>query len=239
MIMIYQSEQSLKDRIDFEKKELFSRIQSDFWHPLFYGVLKKHTYQNDFFFVESHLSVEKVINSLEGLLYDLCHIYGLECKKTNNHNSTQLKLIFDYYDCNNNKALVEDELLIDINNKNISVTVLLNNSMLKKFLLEEYVLVGNIMKEICEQVFVNQKKKYGELRNNFKKILLCADGLTPKTIEIAQNSIRTLYEASEERNKNLVQRNLYSSMLCKGRIIRIFHKDFLENPDVLIKELNN
>lgn len=61
-------------------------------------------------------------------------------------------------------------------------------------------------------------------------------GLTLKTIEIAQNSIKTLYESSGEKNRNLVQRNLYSSLLYKGRMIRIFHKDFLENPNVLLKE---
>ena len=83
-----------------------------------------------------------------------------------------------------------------------------------------------------------KKEKFSELRENYKKIKASSDGLTAKTIEIAQNSIRTLYEKSGEKHMNLVQRELYSSLLYKGRMIRIFHKDFLKDPNVLIKELN-
>ena len=81
------------------------------------------------------------------------------------------------------------------------------------------------------------KEKFEELRENYKRIKASSKGLTTKTIEIAQNSIRTLYEASGEKNKNLVQRSLYSSLLYKGRMIRIFHRDFLKDPNVLLKEL--
>ena len=112
-----------------------------------------------------------------------------------------------------------------------------HNPMLKLFWLEEYKLVENIVKDICTQLFGNQKENFLELRENYKKIKASSEGLTTKTIEIAQNTIRTLYEASGEKTRNLVQRNLYSSMLYKGRIIRIFHRDFLKDPSILTKEL--
>ena len=129
-----------------------------------------------------------------------------------------------------------DELSIIVCQKDITMRILPHNPMLKLFWLEEYVLVENIIKDMCTQLFENQKEKFQELRENYKKIKASSEGLTTKTIEIAQNTIRTLYEASGEKNRNLVQRSLYSSLLYKGRMIRIFHRDFLNDPGVLMKE---
>ena len=227
---------ALKDVLAREQEDLFARLQSEFWQTLFCDILKKHTYQNVFFFVENNLTTEKVVGSLKGVLYDICHIYGLDCEVTNHPYRTELKLKFDYYDYNNEKTSV-DELSIIVCQKDITMRILPHNPMLKLFWLEEYVLVENIVKDMCTQLFGNQKEKFLELRENYKMIKASSEGLTPKTIEIAQNTIRTLYEASGEKNKNLIQRNLYSSLLYKGRMIRIFHRDFLKDPTVLTKEL--
>ena len=227
---------ALKISLEHEQNDLFARMQSEFWQTLFCDILKKHTYQNDFFFIENNLTAEKVVGSLKDVIYDLCHIYGLDCEVNTHPYRTELKLRFDYYDCNNEKATI-DELSIIICQKDITLRILPHNPMLKFFWLEEYVLVENIIKDMCTQLFENQKEKFLELRENYKKINASSRGLTMKTIEIAQNSIRTLYEASGEKNKNLVQRALYSSLLYKGRVIRIFHRDFLNDPNVLLKEL--
>lgn len=227
---------ALKVALEREQNDLFARMQSEFWQSLFCDSLKKHTYQNDFFFMENNLSYEKVVGKLKDVLNDICHIYGMDCEVTSHPYRTELKLKFGYYDYNNKKS-TEDVLSIIVCQKDITMRLLPHNPMLKLFWLEEYVLVENIIKDMCTQLFENQKERYEELRENYKRIKASSKGLTTKTIEIAQNSIRTLYEASGEKNKNLVQRSLYSSLLYKGRIIRIFHRDFLENPSVLIKEL--
>lgn len=81
-----------------------------------------------------------------------------------------------------------------------------------------------------------QKQKFNKLQEDYKKIEASSKGLTTKTIEIAQNSIRTLYEASAQKNRSLVQRNLYSAMVINGKNVRIYHRDFLDDPKVLMNE---
>lgn len=107
--------------------------------------------------------------------------------------------------------------------------------LLKLFWLEEYKLVENIQTGLCDELYNRQKQKFNKLQEGYKKIESSLKGLTTKTIEIAQNSIRTLYEASTQKNRSLVQRNLYSAMIMKGKNVRIYHKDFLDNPKVLMK----
>ena len=229
------TQQVLNVALEREQYELFSRMQSEFWHGLFCEILKKHTYQNDFYFLEKNLPMSKVLESMKGMVYDLCHIYGLECKETFHGYRTELKFKFNYYDYKNQKDTM-DELSIVICKKDITIRILPHNPLLKLFQLEEYVLVENIVKDMCAQLFGNLKEKFLKLEENYKKIKVSSEGLTPKTIEIAQNSIRTLYQSSREKYKNLVQRNLYSNLLIKGQMIRIFHRDFLKDPNVLMRK---
>ena len=99
----------LKFVLEREQNELFNRTKSEFWQTLFCDILKKHTYQNDFFFVENNLTSENVVESLKAVFYDICHNYGQEYKVTSHSYRTELKLKFDYYDYNNE----EHRLLLD------------------------------------------------------------------------------------------------------------------------------
>ena len=227
---------ALKVTLEREQTDLISRIQSEFWQGLFCDILKKHTYQNDFFFVENNLKSEKVVSQLKDVIYQLCKTYDLDCEVTSHPIRTELKLMFSWYDYGQEREVM-DELSIIVCQKDISLRVLPHNPMLKLFWLEEYVLVENIIKDLCLQIFETQKEKFCEMRANYKKIRESSEGLTSKTIEIAQNSIKTLYDKSGEKHMNLVQRELYSSLLYKGRMIRIFHRDFLKDPNVVLKEL--
>lgn len=226
---------SLANSLEREQNDLISRMQSEFWQGIFCDILKKHTYQNDFFFVENGLTSEKVVSHLKDVIYKLCQRYGFECEVTSHPTRTELKLMFNCYD-NSNEKEVMDVLSIIVCQKDITMRILPHNPMLKLFWLEEYVLVENIIKDLCLQIFESQKEKFAELRENYKKIRASSRGLTAKTIEIAQNSIKLLYDKSDEKHKNLIQRELYSSLLYKGRMIRIFHRDFLKDPNVLLKE---
>ena len=114
--------------------------------------------------------------------------------------------------------------------------ILPHNPLLKLFWLEEYVLVENILTGLCDELYNLQKQQFNKLQEDYRRIELSSEGLTIKTIEIAQNSIRTLYEASTQKYRSLVQRNLYSSMNINGKNVRIYHKDFLADPKVLMKE---
>ena len=92
-------------------------------------------------------------------------------------------------------------------------------------------LVENIVKDLCEELFSNNKLE--QLHSDYKRVYDCSKNLTQKTVEIAQNTIKGVYEAKQKINRSLVQRVLYSSMLINGQRVRIYHKDFLENPAVL------
>ncbi|MBR6214897.1 MAG: hypothetical protein IKQ84_00620, partial [Spirochaetaceae bacterium] len=61
--------------------------------------------------------------------------------------------------------------------------------------------------------------------------------LTPKTMEIAMNSIKALYEESNQLNPIITQHRMYSTMMINDKTVNIYHKDYLENPDILIKLL--
>ena len=89
---------ALKVALEREQSDLFARMQSEFWQGLFCDILKKHTYQNDFYFVESNLTTEKVVEKLKGTIDDLCHIYGLESEMTSHPYRTEIKLKIDYFD---------------------------------------------------------------------------------------------------------------------------------------------
>lgn len=97
----------------------------------------------------------------------------------------------------------------------ITMRILPHSLLLKLFWLEEYWLVENILTGLCDELYNRQKKKFNKLQEDYKKIESSSKDLTTKTIEIAQNSISTLYEASTQKNRSLVQRNLYSAMIFK------------------------
>ena len=99
-------------------------------------------------------------------------------------------------------------------------------------------MVENILTGLCDELYNLQKQKFNKLQEDYKKIESSSKGFTTKTIEIAQNSIRTLYEASAQKNRSLVQRNLYSAMIINGKNVRIYHKNFLDDPKVLLNEFS-
>ena len=91
---------------------------------------------------------------------------------------------------------------------------------------DEFKIVGNIVTDLCNTLFNEKLECFVELQEMDKRVEESARGLTKKTIEIAQNSIRSVYEATDEKFKNLVQRNIYSSLLYKGKQFGFCIKSF-------------
>ena len=228
------NQKQLAAALEREQRELFTRMQTEFWQTLFCDLLKKHSFQNDFFLVSADLTNGDVVEHLRKVVSELSEKYELSFTETSHPTRTEFKLRFCYYGY---KKQMFEELSVMVCINDITMRILPHSPLLKLFWLEEYQLVENIIKEMCLQLFENQKEKFQELRENYKEISASAEGLTAKTIEIAQNTIRTLYEASDEKHRNLVQRKLYSSLLYRGRMIRIFHRDFLKDPGILTREL--
>lgn len=228
------NQKQLAAALEREQRELFTRMQTEFWQTLFCDLLKKHSFQNDFFLVSANLTNGDVVEHLRKVVSELSEKYELSFTETSHPTRTEFKLRFCYYGY---KKQMFEELSVMVCINDITMRILPHSPLLKLFWLEEYQLVENIIKEMCLQLFENQKEKFQELRKNYKEISASAEGLTAKTIEIAQNTIRILYEASDEKHRNLVQRKLYSSLLYRGRMIRIFHRDFLKDPGILTREL--
>ena len=227
------NQKQLAVALEREQRDLFTRMQTEFWQALFCDLLKKHSFQNDFFLVNANLTNEDVVNHFRKVVSELTAKYDLSFTETSHPTRTEFKLRFCYY---GNKKKMSDELSVIVCIKDITMRILPHNSLLKLFWLEEYRLVENILTGMCDELYNLQKQKFNKLQNDYKKIESSSKGLTTKTIEIAQNSIRTLYEASAQKNRSLVQRNLYSAMIINGQNVRIYHKDFLDDPKVLMNE---
>lgn len=227
------NQKQLAVALEREQRDLFTRMQTEFWQTLFCDLLKKHSFQNDFFLVNANLTNEDVVKHFRKVVSELTAKYDLSFTETSHPTRTEFKLRFCYY---GNKKKMSDELSVIVCIKDITIRILPHNPLLKFFWLEEYRLVENILTGMCDELYNLQKQKFNKLQEDYKKIESSSKGLTSKTIEIAQNSIRTLYEASAQKNRSLVQRNLYSAMIINGQNVRIYHKDFLDDPKVFMNE---
>lgn len=229
------NQKQLAIALEREQRDLFTRMQTEFWQTLFCDLLKKHSFHNDFFLVNANLTNEDVVNHFRKVVTELSDKYELSFTETSHPTRTEFKLRFCYYGY---KKKMFDELSVIVCIKDITMRILPHNPLLKLFWLEEYRLVENILTGLCDELYNLQKQKFYKLQDDYKKIESSSKGLTTKTIEIAQNSIRTLYEASAQKNRSLVQRNLYSAMIINWKNVRIYHKDFLDDPKVLMNEFS-
>ena len=227
------SSDELEWRLDREKKELFALVHSEFWHGIIWDLLKEHSLQVDFFLVRENLEMDEVVEYLRNEIGEVTKKYGLGFTETTHPYRTELKIRFHNY------GYVQsfDELSVVICKNDITMRMLPHSPMLKLFSLDEFKIVGNIVTDLCNKLFNDKLELFVGLLESYKRIEESTRGLTSKTIEIAQNSIRSVYDATDEKFKNLVQRDLYSSLRYKGKTIRILHKEFLENPAVLMEEL--
>ena len=226
-------EQELQRRLIAEKTELFALVHSEFWHGIIWDLLKKHSLQADFFLVRDNLEMDEVVEDLRNEIGEATKKYGLGFTETEHPYRVELKVRFHNYGYYQSF----DELSVVICKNDITMRMLPHSPMLKLFTLDEFKIVGNIVTDLCNSLFNDKLELFVGLQESYKRVEESIKGLTSKTIEIAQNSIRSVYDATDEKFKNLVQRNLYSSLRYNGKTIRILHKEFLENPAVLMEEL--
>ena len=228
------NEKEIARSIEIEQKELYSKVQTEFWQGLFWDILREHTFQTDFFLVRQDLEYPEVVQYLQNIVKTICQQYGLEFVVNGNSYRTEIKMRFHNYGIVKN---MYDELSIVICKEDITLRMLPHSPLIKMHSLDEFLLVGKIIQILCDKIFVEKLEDFVAYLEKFKRIENCFKGLTSKTIEIAQTSIRTIYQATDEKFKSIMQRNIYSSMFYKGKTVSVLHSDFLENPDVLISQL--
>ena len=228
------SNKNFKEMLHREQIELFEKAQRDFWRTLFWSLLKEHTFQTDFFLVNQDLDYGEVTLYLQSLIQKICQKYGLRFFVNNNPYRTEIKLRI--HNCGVSKTLY-DELTIVITQKEIIFKMLPHSPLLNMYNLADYQRVGTVIESLCKKLFEEKPQDFVVYLEALKNIKESIKNLTPKAIEIAQNSIKAIYMTTDEKFKTITQKNIYSSMFYKGKTISVFHKDFMKNPSVLISQL--
>jgi len=224
----------LAQAIKAEQTDLYSKIQTEFWQALFRDILKEHTFQADFFLVRRDVDFTEVVLYLQNLIKDECQKFKLELGESNRTNRTELKVRLHNYGI---LKTMYDELSIVICKEDITMRMLPHSPLIKMYSLDDYQLVGKVFQSLCEKVFGDKLEDYVAYLENLRRVEKSGKKLTFKTIEIAKNSIKTIYQATDEKFKSIKQWNIYSSMVYKGKTVSVLHSDFLENPGVLISQL--
>lgn len=228
------NQEALAAALEREKTDLIILLLSEFWNTLTSNILETRTFQNDFYLISSELTTFDVINNLRNYISQIADKYGLIFNEKNNPYQTEFLLRLCYHD--KSKCLL-GEISIIVCQKSIGFRILPSMPSLKVFRQDEYVLVENIIQNICDELSNDNRLKFKEILSECNRIRNSSENLTLKTIEIAKTSIKTLYDRTDAKFKNIEQYCLYSSLLLNGRRLRIFHKEFLEDPNVLLKEL--
>ncbi len=224
----------LAQAIKAEQTDLYSKIQTEFWQALFRDILQEHIFQADFFLVRQDVDFTEVVLYLQNLIKDECQKFKLELGESNRPNRTELKVRFHNYGI---LKTMYDELSIVICKEDITMRMLPHSPLIKMYSLDDYQLVGKVFQSLCEKVFGDKLEDYVTYLENLRRVEKSGKKLTFKTIEIAKNSIKTIYQATDEKFKSIKQWNIYSSMVYKGKTVSVLHNDFLENPGVLISQL--
>ena len=216
-----------------ELKNISNRMWNDFWKNFFCDVIKGHSFVTECccFEIDKKM-IHFIIDYLMDIINDLAHIYGINVTTDNQWDEAHVHLDF----CT---SLKFDTLIIHIMYDTITLTKPIRESICYNFILSDYKMVGQILKDYCYKLYKEKIAEGKKLEEDYKEIEKQAQGLTYKTIEIAKNSILTLYYKLNNDDIELVQENLYSYFFYKEKNIRIFHKDFMDNPSILINELNS
>lgn len=222
--------ESLRKILEIEKNNLFYCVQKNFWVNLILKLLEKNT--KDFSFERHDSDYSKTIDYLIGVMNDISHIYGIEGGVGGTSGVTELRFRFHVYDKDN---YLLDELSVNITEENITIKYL-PCSYATVLSLEDWIIAGNFLLDLCDFLYKTHHKKYAELWNYFEKLNTYAKGLSSKEIEIAQNSIKAIYDSyipKEDRRIN--QKYLFTLLRVDEKDVVILHGDILKNPDNLLK----
>lgn len=230
--MLTNDNDELKLSLRWDKQDLLVDSHKTFWKNLFLDVQKLTNPKSNSNFQD--LLSSEIIKNIESLLEKICIHYNLAFSKEYHHNYYEYGLQI----CNPINSFCKDELIIHVSSQTIEVEVKLPKPSIiigTAATIWSYVEFDNYINATCELLF--DKQQLSDLLFEQMRIDECDSNLTLKTIEIAKNSIQSLYTSIKENEKKLVQYELYSTLYLRGRKIHILHKEFLEDPRILINEL--
>ena len=247
MIKIAEWEYEIVPQITVMKREikwLLERAQTelwkkDFWKLVFFKVLNRHSYQKDFYLLGSDPSLIEVDLYLHKAFKKMEACYQVACRRRTTKGGVELCLGVSYVTSHSKKRQMTSvsELVVVINANEISVMLLPYSVMVGTFFLDEYVVVEKVICELCKELFSMPDKGLAAFQDYRKKLEADTKALNLRMIEIARGSITSLYEKSSEEEKEISHGYLYSLLKIAGKEECILHKDFLENPQLLIAKL--
>ncbi len=222
----------LEDELEnafFYKKMNFC---TKFWQDLLDSIVKKHSFQNDFVLGSGNFAYEEIVSYLWNKFRLICKNYGLSFRETTSPHMIEFIIVLPFGD----PALeLGNELSIIVNKKNIILKIKSTHYYYTTLKVCDYIQVENIVAEICEELIDN--KKMDQYVLDYTAFMEEFSSLTPKSLQIAINSIKALYEASNQPISVLEQHTMYSTMLINEKSVEISHKDYLKNPDILVRLL--
>ena len=128
------------------------------------------------------------------------------------------------------------ELAVYIDDTQITISMLPYSAMVGKYCLDEYLVVENVINDLCEELLANPEKQISDFQNYRKKLNDDQKYLNLRAIEISRSSIASLYKKTYGRDITL-QGYLFTVLSIDGKNETILHKDFLDNPQILISKL--
>ena len=226
-----------------EKKWLLEQVQKelwkcDFWKPAFYKVLNRHSYQNEFYLLGSEPSPEFVDMYLHNVLRKLQEKYEVACRRVTAKGFVELNLGISYVSTHTRKRQITtvSELAVYIDDTQITISLLPYSAMVGKYCLDEYLVVENVINDLCEELLANPEKQISDFHNYRKKLNDDQKNLNLRAIEISRSSIASLYKKTYGRDITL-QGYLFTVLSIDEKNETILHKDFLDNPQILISKL--
>ena len=232
-----------RENIENEKRGLILKAQNqlwkyEFWKNNYYEISKKHCYQNEFYLIGKKPSKTEVEVYLYDVFKKLRSKYKIKCKRQTTKRDIVLELgLSSVSSKSKDLYCYKKEISVRISKVGIYLMILPYCCISEIYRLDEYITVANIIKDYCHQIITSPDIRFTEFIEYRKKLEEAAETLTIKTVDIARSSTKSLYEASTQKNKNISQEYLCSFLLIDNEFACIFHKDFLDNPQILIQKL--
>lgn len=217
----------------------------DFWAYVFYDVVyNRHTYQNEYYLLGNKPTTQKVDTYLYNALKKLQGKYEVACRRRTRKSKSgkkfiELNLGVNYMSSHSRKRQMTTygELSIYIDDSYIFIRLLPYRDKTARYSLYEYLTVEKIINDLCAELFSSSIKEISDFQNYRKKLEKDVKSMNLRAIEIARASIKSIYLKSEEENKNIFCGYLYSHLKIGEKTETIIHKDFLENPQLLVSKL--
>ncbi|MBR5032447.1 MAG: hypothetical protein IKX70_02105 [Treponema sp.] len=232
-----------RENIENEKTSLILKAQNElwkcnFWKKKYSEISKNHCYQNEFYLIGKKPSKNEVEVYLYDVFKKLRSQYKIKCKRQTTKRDIVLELgLSSVSSKSKDLYCYKKEISVRISKVGIYLMILPYCCISEIYRLDEYITVANIIKAYCHQIITSPDIHFTEFIEYRKKLEDAAETLTRKTVDIAKSSIRSLYEASNQKTKDISQEYLCSFLLIDDEIVCILHKDFLDDPQALIKKL--